>query len=359
MTLLGFLAVALIFLFQPFGSSPDTTAENVAAAWDEGIARLGISPLYPPAEDFYVGDVWAVIADVQTPGMDNSTAQPAQFEATTLLGKSVRIGYIDLRGEIRSAKDGQPVFPDTADYKGDDKVHQEALLEIDKPPSADKIALSLAAFPGVTITHKINTAASVGWGIGAFGLGRQNDELEQIRIPIAETYGAPVGAAFNRLDEWCAEPKTHIFCSDVYARHILAYAVSNHVLDQTNGKYNLQIALQFIYRVFMTREIDHTQVVSGDLAANFQFNAKQAEHTPAATEAKPAKTGEPAFSALPESDDANKPASTSAVALANSTQIGLHEVFQRPLVFGYRAITVNLVPTSSGTAPSPPSPSHP
>lgn len=352
--LLAFLILVIILLIQPFGSSADTTAENIAAAWDEGIARLGISPLYPPAEDFYVGDVWAVIADVETPGTNSSNPQPAALQATSLIGKSVRIGYVDLREAMQTANDGQPLFPDTTDYKTDDKFHQESLLEIDKPPPSQKIALSLAAFPGVTITHKINATVSAGWGLGSLGLGRQNQQLEQIRIPIAETYGAPVGAAFIRLDEWCADPKTRIFCTDAYARHILAYAVSKHVLDQSDGKYNLQIALQFIYRVFMTREIDHTQLVSGDVAANLQFNAKQAEQSAATTDEKSAKADESGQKTLPQLLDATKPTSSSALTLGNSTQIGLHEVFQRPLVFGYRAITVDLTPASTGNAPSPP-----
>lgn len=135
--------------------------------------------------------------------------------------------------------------------------------------------------------------------------------------------------------------------------------MSSHVLDQTNGRYNLQIGLQFIYRVFMTREIDHTQLVSGDVTANLRLNAKEADQAPAAADEKPAKPDETGQKALPQAVDATKPASASAIALGNSTQIGLHEVFQRPLVFGYRAITVNLAPAAAGSVPSPSPPSHP
>jgi hypothetical protein len=92
------------------------TEKDVAAAWNEGIARLGILPVYPPGEDFYVGDVWAVIAGANVPGTNESKSAGQ----TTLLGKSVRIANIDLRKEMQAAKNQQPKFSDTTSgYKGD------------------------------------------------------------------------------------------------------------------------------------------------------------------------------------------------------------------------------------------------
>lgn len=328
--------VGIIFILQPSLGSPEAAADDVATAWDEGIVRLGLMPLFPPAEDFYVGDLWAVIADVQIPIVDQSSDQSAPLEAYRLRGKSVRIAHIDLRSEIEAARDGQPVFPNTVDSKVDPNASQN-LVELDDLSPSNKISLTLAAYPGVTVYHRRRATTSLGWGFGALGLGRQDQQFEQISIPIAETYGAPVGAAFNRLDMWCADPKTKIFCSEDYVRRILAYAINGNISHKTNGNYDTRIVLQFIYRVFMTREIDHSNVVGGGLSANLQVNSKAATPSLAA-----ANTATPAAQPI----DSSMPASNSTVVFTNSTQIGLNEIFPRPLVFGFRAITVDLTPST-------------
>ena len=80
--LFAVLAVVFaVFVVRPFKSIPDPGPEDVAAAWNTSIGRLGIQPLYPPTEDFGVGDVLAVVAD---------------SENVPLLGKAVRIAHIDL-----------------------------------------------------------------------------------------------------------------------------------------------------------------------------------------------------------------------------------------------------------------------
>jgi hypothetical protein len=208
----------------------------------------------------------------------------------------------------------------------------------------DRVALTLTAFPGIEIKHKVRVAASFGLGLGALGLGGQDQELEQIRIPIAETYGAPVGSAFIRFDEWCTDPKTRIFCTDEYARRIMAYSVNEGVLETANGKYNTKIALEFVYRVFMTREIDRNNLIGGGGGANLQVNAKQGAEIPPSSSDVPA----PVSSVQPV--DPMAPASNAGLAAANSREVAIHEVFQRPLVFGYRAIRVGLIPSTPGRA---------
>jgi hypothetical protein len=119
----------------------------VATAWNEGIARLGILPLYPPSEDFYVGDVWAVLADAAIVDSGKQPSQIAKGGKSTLIGKSVRIAYIDLRTQMKAAKDMQPIFPDTSEVKVGETFHTENLAELSERPPNDQIALSLTAFP--------------------------------------------------------------------------------------------------------------------------------------------------------------------------------------------------------------------
>lgn len=343
-----FILLAL-FVIRPFPTVDEPT--DVATAWNEGIARLGILPLYPPAEDFYVGDVWAVIADAGSPNSDKQVSKPGPIGKSTLIGKSVRIAYIDLRKQMQAAKISQPLFPDTGDYKPGEKFHAQTLIELDTPPQSDKIALSLSAFPGVTINHKISGAASGGWSFAAIGIGGEEQQSEQIRIPVAETYGAPIGAAFISLDEWCLDPNTAIFCTDEYVRRVMAYSVSDTVLATANGQYTTRIKMQFIYRVFMTREIKQTTTVTGARQASLKLNANQAATPAAGVDDKTTPGGSQLRPGSEVVDPANtvRPAAGSTIAVDNSKEIGIDEVFQRPLVFGYRAITVDLTPSKPGS----------
>src|ERR1043165_7793107 len=79
----------LLVIVRPFARIADPEAEDVAVAWNRSIARLGILPVFPPEEDFHVGDVWAVINEAKG------------GELKPLLGKSVRLAHIDLRDEIK------------------------------------------------------------------------------------------------------------------------------------------------------------------------------------------------------------------------------------------------------------------
>ena len=58
MTLVTGVAVAGIAVLALRPGPPDPTGDDVAKAWNDSIARLGIQPVYPPEEDLVVGDIW-------------------------------------------------------------------------------------------------------------------------------------------------------------------------------------------------------------------------------------------------------------------------------------------------------------
>jgi hypothetical protein len=266
--------LAAVIVLQPFSSARDTTADDVAAAWNESVGRLGITPVYPPAEDFYVGDLLAVLYKVNTAPNDVT-------RKTALPGKATRIAYIDLRNDIQSANAGQPVFPDTGDFKTGQVFYRDNLQEVESAAPNGRIGLSLVAFPGVAVTHKTKASASFNWALSTLGFGRDNEQAEQIRIPTALTYGAPISSAFVKLDKWCADPNTRIRCSDAYVRRALAYSVDSSVLATANGRYDTFIDLHFVYRVFMTREIEESQTIAGERTANLKITGGNAATAPA------------------------------------------------------------------------------
>ncbi|MXP65985.1 hypothetical protein E0493_21800 [Roseomonas sp. M0104] len=309
----------ILLLIRPFAAPATVTAEDVAQAWNESISRLGILPVFPPEEDLHVGDLWAVIA--------------SDAEGTPLLGKAVRLAHIDLRDLMHAAQQRQPRFPDTAARAAGDEFRRQPLIEV--PPeegATDAIRLTLAAFPGITIRHsrRIASASAPGWL--SFGAARDELEEEEIRILLAETYGVSAAAAAGRLDEWCSAVSTRLLCTDAFARRTLALAVSKHVLEARDGRHTVPLQLRLVTRVFLMREIEQNRI--RDSGADARAGAVAPNSTPG---------GASAGAALAEA----------SFRQAGRTGITLRQVFERPVVFGFRAVTVALPPSSPPSEPEP------
>ncbi len=242
------VACAVLFFIvryvQPFERQADPKAEDVATAWNDSIARLGIVPVFPPAEDLYVGDVWAVIS---------------HSDDSPLLGKAVRVGHIDFKKEILAAA-APVVFSDTADLAAGAKFRKQDPKEVSSPADS-RISLTIAAFPGITITHGVKSGGAAGAGAGWFGAQREISSLEEISIKSVETYGIPGVDAVLKLDAWCDMPEYKRYCSDSGARKILAFSVSDKVLATKDGQFTSRIELRLVTRVFLMREIEHKRSV--------------------------------------------------------------------------------------------------
>ena len=63
----AFFAFVLLVV-RPFGDATENPEKELATEWNVGIAQLGISPVYPPEEDFYVGDILAVVSGLALAG---------------------------------------------------------------------------------------------------------------------------------------------------------------------------------------------------------------------------------------------------------------------------------------------------
>jgi hypothetical protein len=327
------------FVVDPFGKKPDPQAQDVAEAWSGSIEKLGILAIFPPEEDFHVGDIWAVVADADS--------------STPLLGRAVRLDHLDLRTEILDGIRGRTaVFAETADLKPGEKFRKQDTNEVSAAANTDpKISLTLAAFPGITITHSVRAASALTGGLAGFGAGRQDQETEEIRIPIAETYGAPAAAAYDRLAVWCTDSATKFRCTDAYARSLLAFAVDARVRSVREGEYTNLIQLRLITRVFLTREIQHqrrqtsARGASGNTSGQTRDIATSSTAVPDGTSVATQASG--AADAVGRS--ANVPAgaqgASASLSRGDGVDIELRETFQRPVAFGYRAITLVLTPS--------------
>ena len=202
----------VVWQYLTFRNEEPVTAASVAASWNSSIAKLGITPVFPPEEDLHVGDVLAVIEDAD--------------EKQALLGKAVRIAHISLREDLkREASLKRPTFSTTAEIESGKKIRKQDNYEVTALDAGDKIRLSLALFPGITI-NKTRISSSIAEKLGLnLGLSGGRSDVEEINIPVSETYGVAAGVAAARLDIWCKTPETRLYCSDEFVRRVMAFAV--------------------------------------------------------------------------------------------------------------------------------------
>ena len=358
------LAVA-VFVVRPFKSIPDPGPEDVAAAWNTSIGRLGIQPLYPPTEDFGVGDVLAVVAD---------------SENVPLLGKAVRIAHIDLR-DLILASTVEPVFADTADLAAGASFRKQDRTEVATDSKDRRITLALSAFPGITISHVTQSAAAAGNATGWFGSARNGNQVEEIQIKGAETYGVSTIEAIVKFNNWCRDEKTKAYCDDSFVRQALAFAVSDRVLatrkaDSTKAagtytegakdtpstnatgtaapttgpkEYAARLQLQLVTRVYLTREIEQRRMNEAAAGAAVQALADPSQAKPDPAAAKPGDQSASAIEAINRNLAASGATGAKiAIVRSDGVNISLQETFQRPIAFGFRAVTIALTPSVPG-----------
>jgi hypothetical protein len=332
------LAVLLfaIFIVRPLETVPDPTGDDVGAAWNESISRLGIIPVYPPSEDVGVGDIWAIIAD---------------SDQTPLLGKAVRIDHLDLRKQILAAAQ-QPTFPETAIPAAGASYAKQERYETDPadPRFSERIPLSLTAFPGITINHTLHSGASAGsGGSGWFGARREEGQHEEIRLKRTETYGLSTIDAIFVLNAWCQAEKTKILCDDRHVRQILSFAVGDQVLQTKDKKYTSTLGLQLVTRVFLAREIEQQRYNDSASGGGAQTGADPSAGPVSQSEGTTSKNDDDARRVAALNDNVAKALVAGAAAgaklsIGRSDGLGLSlsQTFQRPVVFGYRAVTIRL-----------------
>ncbi|WP_156398831.1 hypothetical protein [Methylobacterium sp. Leaf469] len=328
-----FIIYFSVFVIKPFDVKPDPEADDVSTAWNDAIARLGIASLFPPQEDFYVGDVWAVIANT---------------EDTPLLGKSVRIGHIELSpGKRRFSR---PLFPDTSPLVKEQEYTKQDPVEITEDGADGKIRLNLTAFPGVTISRTIAKRASIAVKYLNFNAGSDDSIVDELRIPVAETYGAPAGESIGALSKWCRNDDTKLFCTDAYTRRLLAFSISDKILN--NGAL---IQLRLVTRVFLMRRIEQRRRQGNNAGsiATIEFdgsgvvkpaNGKDTDTNSDTGSGSEAPTVTPAKAPPTYLVLRGQKSNGFSFSAASALDVSILQTFQRPLVFGFRTVSLNLEP---------------
>ena len=81
------LGIALYFFWDSRQIIQESREFSISREWNATIAKLGVHPLYPPQEDFRVGDVYAVLVSLD----------PANERWNN---RAIIIGHVDLDNDI-------------------------------------------------------------------------------------------------------------------------------------------------------------------------------------------------------------------------------------------------------------------
>ena len=132
-----------------------------------------------------------------------------------LFSKAVRIHHIDLR-DLDIGFDGRARFRRYRRSRRGSELSQARPDGGHARPGQKRIKLAISAFPGITISHVTQSAAAAGNATGWFGSARNGNQVEEIQIKGAETYGVSTIEAIVKFNNWCRDEKTRAYCQDAY-----------------------------------------------------------------------------------------------------------------------------------------------
>jgi len=330
---------------------------SLEAQWNAAIRKLGVEPIFPPEEDLAVGDLIAAVVedDKSDPTYKDDRVRPS----TPFLGKSVKLAHIDVRDELEDAYAQLPVFPDS--IASPDARRADALPGSPAPlasaspglfkPGAQRRALPMAAFPGLTISHGGEAAAGASntW-LGMFGFGSSRRNSEKLILPLVEAYGLPSVRASTVLEEYCQ--KNRKLCSEEFARKhlvpIFGERVLSQYLDNQTGeyRYGTTIRIFMVSRVYLVRAIVNQQqagAAEGGVARAGSRTPPSADKPPAGSEPPAGATAREV--ALQSRLDAveRQLASLQNVGTGDyrahfNREILMDQTFPRPVAIGYRYV---------------------
>jgi hypothetical protein len=330
-------------LLKPPLTPPDA---NVARDWHASISKYGLEVLYPPQEDFHVGDIWA---------MPISAAK----ENTDIHRRAVRIGSLDLTKLWNSAPGTHPQFEDTPEKSATGYRLMPKRVVLSAPSASEGIPLTIAEFPDLSITRAYQGGGQ--WSLAGWfgGADAQGDLVERISIPAVATYGASAVDIYGGYLRWCRAKETRALCTDKVVRQIFSYT-NPWILDDKDGAYLHKLQLVVIARVYLMREINQQLVstrsrgfVAEAPAPLVKAETTSETATSGSGDAKPpanAQDGAAARIATVQKNAGSAP----GLRLGDAESSGItmpDRVFQRPLAFGYRSLAFALPASQPDRAP--------
>lgn len=345
-------AMAAAVTVWAIGGRSVSPPHPIAEQWIDAVSQFGIEPLYPPQEDFVVGDVLAFITD---DALRDVSKDP-------LPKRSIKLVHIDLSQELETTYGATYQFPQTksAPEKTTDiwTLHDPATESLFKTggPRRD---LPLALFPAFSVARL--RAAEIGSsGIGAiFGLDASGDATVEMKVDGVETYGIPAIPAELALIRFCTAAATAQYCRDHGARVQLSMLIGQQIFDQIEIKdrkekrprYSVEIGL--VSRVYLARSVESIVRSGSTVRSSMRLGAQDAssqENSPPKIDANGAtptytrpKELSLALSATASQfpaaiTGAPTPGGSTTVRQTDSHTLSITKILSRPIAFGFRTV---------------------
>jgi hypothetical protein len=252
-------ALSILLVVGIAGCSAVTPSAELHKKYAEAAREVGVTPVYPPREEFQIGDVYLVSSD------------PVDLNSSV----SMWLGTLDdLRIDAEKFLNSRVVFANTG-VTADDKdsgvarthLGQEDLFSPQISTRAEERVLSLpiAAFPSITTQAGFTASTGLVAAMAAIGFGNAEQTTVTLDFTDVRTYWVPQVLAAQRRSAALGIAARNL---EEGARQIrLKVGIHETNLGQRSSKRCLSVAV--VTRVFLTREIQYTyrdrEIVSAGL----------------------------------------------------------------------------------------------
>ncbi|MDR4307965.1 hypothetical protein IHQ68_15190 [Chelatococcus sambhunathii] len=358
---LAFAAVlALIvggFVLARWASQPSLAPDKpVAQQWIEAVSQFGLEPVYPPQEDFVVGDILAFI-----------TADRKRYvEADPLPLRAVKLWNADLSAELKETYSATYRFPATSERPANEKSiwkqpARESASIFETP--FERRDMPLALLPGFTIATKRAGDLDASGLSAVVGLRASGAKSVQVSVEGVETYGVPALYAEAALLKFCGNERFKNVCTDKGMRAQLSMIVGSDICEmmpagpkgKTTPRFSVELGL--VARVYLARSVqtfleDGSSVTlsgssTGQAALPSPPSPPAQLATPPDAAAESARKSEQTIideklsaqrASITQREATTAPGVQSVVQRGDSSRIAINQVLQRPVAIGFRSV---------------------
>lgn len=347
------------------GCSDPVEPGFVALNWSQNMRELQIQPVFPPREDVVVGHVYLTSAP---PEIDLSKSKDGSFLPISVLLTSIqpahRGGFSPSSAHYRR----QPSFPETntaiagylaATRNADGSQKPDALTKVMPVPTArgDVFTqpgatnrLRQVAFPDFmkASVRGGDLSALIPFDILTLGLGFSGESVESfsISVPVAESYGVPLGDLLLNL----VDPAGRCFQftslnPKLTPQAIFEISKSLRGPNEPDGEAYLTLISEVYYARTFDVKIDLSRTAGAAVRAQLgptgiELPAPGLPAPDTSTTAGSARaTGQRATEL---SQKQASPGVAASFYMSDTGSIGVRRTFAQPIAIGYRGITLKI-----------------
>lgn len=336
-----------------------TPTGQLSLEYAKAARQIGITPVYPPREEFQVGDVFLVSVERDDPNnsasvwLDSlpSLRQAAEkFLRTRVVFEDT--GVLNAEASSTSGKAQVDLFSPEISTRGSERV----------------LSLPVAAFPSIVTQAGSTESTGLVGAMAALGFGSSDQTTVTLDFNDVRSYGEPqvLAADYQADAALIAKRRAELGAEE------MADKVATIEYNQGRKSHDRCLELAVVTRVYLTREIDYTYRDRAILAAGLKFSQEQGKLSQAptpptinvqiqssATNAKPsdidsdlADAAEKMRVAVASATNQTGEGGAFSFTSWNARGLTFKQVYPRPVAIGWEGMTLDLDPGEYDGQPS-------